>query len=143
MGAVFSISAAGYLLYGWTLIDAVYMVVITMFGVGFGEVHPVATVAGKVFTICVIVGGEQPSTEKNLRQLGADEVVLPASIGGTRIAHSIARPTTMKFLLVRIPYQGKDKSLLKDIDPLLVGSAKVVYESGEKASLRASEEVAA
>jgi voltage-gated potassium channel len=46
----------------------------------------------------IIARGEQPSTEKKLRQAGADEVVLPASIGGTRIAHSITRPATMKFL---------------------------------------------
>ena len=233
LGVVFSVSVAGYLIYGWNLIDSVYMVVITMFGVGFGEVHPVETVAGKVFTMLVIIGGtsavvfvigevirfvtegeimkaigelkkskqvdiisqhaiicgygrigqilarelaasnfpfvvvdldearlalaeesgylfvkgsateeetlqrahveralvlatvlpqdtlnvfitltarnlnrhlriiargEQPSTEKKLRQAGADEVVLPASIGGTRIAHSITRPATMKFL---------------------------------------------
>jgi voltage-gated potassium channel len=46
----------------------------------------------------IIARGEQPSTEKKLLQAGADEVVLPAAIGGTRIAHSITRPATMKFL---------------------------------------------
>jgi len=233
LGAVFAISVAGYLIYGWNLMDSVYMVVITMFGVGFGEVHPLETAAGKIFTMVVIVGGtsavvyvigqvisfvtegeimkaigelkksrqvegisrhailcgygrigqilahelnssgypfvvvdlddtrlalaeesgylfvkgsateeetliragieraevlatvlpqdtlnvfitltarnlnrqiriiargEQPSTEKKLRQAGADEVVLPAAIGGTRIAHSITRPLTTKFV---------------------------------------------
>ncbi|MDB6172569.1 MAG: Voltage-gated potassium channel [Chthoniobacteraceae bacterium] len=233
LGAVFSVSVIGYLLYGWSLIDSVYMVVITLFGVGFGEVRPITTVGGKIFTMMVIVGGtsavvfvigevirfvtqgeivkaigelkksrqvdgitnhaiicgygrigqilagelaearfpfvvvdlddgrlalaeakgylfvkgsateeetlirahveravvlatvlpqdtlnvfitltarnlnrhlriiargEQPSTEKKLLQAGADEVVLPASIGGTRIAHSITRPATMNFL---------------------------------------------
>ena len=33
------------------------MVVITFFGVGFGEVHPIETVGGKLFTMFVIVGG--------------------------------------------------------------------------------------
>ena len=233
LAAVFCVSVSGYLIYGWNLIDSVYMVVITMFGVGYGEVHPLTTVTGKVFTMFVIIGGtsavvfvigevirfitegeimkaigelkksrqvdgisnhaiicgygrigqilahelhaskfpfvvvdlddgrlalaeesgylfvkgsateeetlqrahveravvlatvlpqdtlnvfitltarnlnkhlriiargEQPSTEKKLKQAGADEVVLPASIGGTRIAHSITRPATMKFL---------------------------------------------
>ena len=229
---VFAASVAGYLIFGWNLIDSVYMVVITMFGVGFGEVRPLGN-AGKIFTMFVIMGGtsavvfvigevirfitegeimkaigemkkskqvdviaqhaiicgygrigqilahelaaskfpfvvvdlndarlalaeasgylfvkgsateeetlqrahieralvlatvlpedtlnvyitltarnlnrhlriiargEQPSTEKKLKQAGADEVVLPASIGGTRIAHSITRPSTMNFL---------------------------------------------
>jgi len=233
LAAVFVVSVAGYLIYGWNLIDSVYMVVITMFGVGFGEVHPLESMGAKVFTMFVIIGGtsavvyvigevirfvtegeimkaigelkkskqvdgigqhaiicgygrigqilahelatakfpfvvvdtddtrlamaeesgylfvkgsateeetlqrahveralvlatvlpqdtlnvfitltarnlnrhlriiargEQPATEKKLRQAGADEVVLPAAIGGTRIAHSITRPATMNFL---------------------------------------------
>jgi voltage-gated potassium channel len=56
LAAVFGICVAGYLFYGWNLIDSVYMVVITMFGVGFGEVHPLDN-AGKIFTMFVIVGG--------------------------------------------------------------------------------------
>jgi voltage-gated potassium channel len=232
LGAVFAACTIGYLCFGWSLLDSIYMVIITMFGVGFGEVHPLDS-AGKIFTIFVIIGGtsavvyvigqvisfvtegeimkaigelkksrqvegvaqhailcgygrigqilahelagsgfpfvvvdtdearlamaeasgylfvkgsateeetliragveraqvlatvlpqdtlnvfitltarnlnrnlriiargEQPSTEKKLRQAGADEVVLPAAIGGSRIAHSITRPAAMKFL---------------------------------------------
>jgi voltage-gated potassium channel len=231
--AVFLVSTVGFLTFGWSLIDSVYMVVITMFGVGFGEVHPLINVWEKIFTMLVIVGGtsavvfvigevirfitegeilkvigelkksrqvegvsqhaiicgygrigqilahdlaaygfpfvvvdmederlamaeaagylfvkgsateeetllragaeraqvlatvlpqdtvnvfitltarnlnrnlriiargEQPSTEKKLLQAGANEVVLPAAIGGSRIAHIITRPTTMNFL---------------------------------------------
>ena len=231
--AVFIVSTIGYLTFGWSLIDSVYMVVITMFGVGFGEVHPLITAWQKIFTMLVIVGGtsamvfvigevirfitegeivkvigelrksrqveglsqhavicgygrigqilshdlasagfpfvvvdisderlalaeasgylfvkgsateeetliragaeravflatvlpqdtlnvfitltarnlnrnlriiargEQPSTEKKLRQAGADEVVLPAAIGGSRIAHIITRPATMQLV---------------------------------------------
>src|SRR4029077_9757641 len=231
--AVFLVSVVGYLTFGWSLIDSVYMVVITMFGVGFGEVHPLINIWQKIFTMLVIVGGtsavvfvigeiirfitegevlkaiaelkksrqvegvsrhaiicgygrigqilahdlaaygfpfvvvdidddrlamaeaagylfvkgsateeetliragaeraqvlatvlpqdtlnvfitltarnlnrnlliiargEQPSTEKKLLQAGANEVILPAAIGGSRIAHSITRPTTMNFL---------------------------------------------
>jgi voltage-gated potassium channel len=233
LAAIFTISVSGYLVLGWSLLDAVYMVVITMFGVGFEEVHPIVTPGAKVFTMFVVVGGwsavfytigqvfsfvtqgeimkaigelkksrqvdgifqhaiicgfgrigqtiareleaanfpfvvvelddarlaqaeasgylfvkgnateeetlqrahveralvlatvlphdtlnvyitltarnlnrqlriiargEQPSTEKKLKQAGADEVILPSSIGGLRIAHSITRPATMRFL---------------------------------------------
>ena len=232
LAAVFTVCVSGYICYGWNVVDSIYMVVITMFGVGYGEVHPLSP-AGKVFTMFVIVAGtsavvfvigevirfitegeimkaigelkkskqvdgisehaiicgygrigqilahelkaanfpfvivdlddgrlaladesgylfvkgsatdeetlqrahveratvlatvlpqdtlnvfitltarnlnrhlriiargEQPSTEKKLRQAGADEVVLPSSIGGTRIAQSITRAATTKFL---------------------------------------------
>jgi voltage-gated potassium channel len=232
LAAVFSICVSGYLLYGWNLIDSIYMVVITMFGIGYEEVRPLDT-TGRLLTMFVIVAGtsavvfvigeviqfitqgeimkaigelkkskqvdvisdhaiicgygrigqilahelkaanfpfvivdlddarlamaeesgylfvkgsateeetlqrahveravvlatvlpqdtlnvfitltarnlnkqlriiargENPPTEKKLRQAGADEVVLPSSIGGTRIAQSITRPATTKFL---------------------------------------------
>ena len=231
--AVFILSVIGYLSFGWSLIDSVYMVVITMFSVGFEEVRPLTTVWQKIFTMLVIIGGtsavvfvigevirfitegevgkvikelkksrqvegvaqhaiicgygrigqilaqdlasygfpfvvvdinderlamaeasgylfvkgsateeetlisagaeraqvlatvlpqdtlnvfitltarnlnsnlriiargEQPSTEKKLLQAGANEVVLPAAIGGARIAHIITSPVTMSFL---------------------------------------------
>lgn len=40
--SVSALAVAGYVHAGWTLDDAIYMVVITVFSVGFGEVHPVA-----------------------------------------------------------------------------------------------------
>ncbi|MGE9293755.1 MAG: polyphosphate kinase 2, partial [Puniceicoccales bacterium] len=43
-----------------------------------------------------------------------------------------ARLNAIKYLLNQIPYQGKDESLLKGMDPLVVGSAKDIYEQGEK-----------
>jgi voltage-gated potassium channel len=46
----------------------------------------------------IMARGEQPSTEKKLRQAGADEVVLPAAIGGHRIANSILRPKVMEVI---------------------------------------------
>jgi voltage-gated potassium channel len=252
--AVFVISVIGFLTFGWSLIDSVYMVVITMFGVGFGEVHPLINVWQKIFTMLVIIGGtsavvfvigevirfitegeilkvlgelkksrqvegvsqhaiicgygrigqilahdlaaygfpfvvvdmdderlamaeaagylfvkgsateeetliragaeraqvlatvlpldtvnvfitltarnlnrnlriiargEQPSTEKKLLQAGANEVVLPAAIGGSRIAHSITRPATMNFLGDKQGIVGEElKRLGVEIDEL-------------------------
>ena len=56
LGAVCLLAVSGYVLTGWSLSDAIYMVTITIFGVGYGEVRPVA---GEVrwLTIAVIVVG--------------------------------------------------------------------------------------
>lgn len=48
---------AGYRLAGWSFLDAVYMVVITIFGVGYGEVRPITSPALRIFTIVVIIAG--------------------------------------------------------------------------------------
>lgn len=45
-----------------------------------------------------------------------------------------ARLNAIKFLLNNIDYAGKDEELLSDMDPLVVGSAKTIYEQGESAS---------
>jgi len=51
------VAVAGYMIAGWTLLDAIYMVVITIFGVGYGEVQPLVSPSLKVFTILVIIAG--------------------------------------------------------------------------------------
>jgi voltage-gated potassium channel len=50
------VAVIGYVLAGWQFLDAVYMVVITIFGVGYGEVRPLSPTL-KVFTILVIIAG--------------------------------------------------------------------------------------
>ncbi|MBW4481836.1 MAG: NAD-binding protein [Tildeniella torsiva UHER 1998/13D] len=47
----------GYMVAGWNFLDAIYMVVITIFGVGYGEVQPLTSPPLKVFTIFVIIAG--------------------------------------------------------------------------------------
>lgn len=55
--ALFFLGTAGYmLLEGWTILDALYMTVITFGTVGFGEVHPLSN-AGRAFTIVLIILG--------------------------------------------------------------------------------------
>jgi voltage-gated potassium channel len=44
----------GYIAMGWSFIDALYQVVITISGVGFDEVRPMATTGLRVFTMSVI-----------------------------------------------------------------------------------------
>jgi voltage-gated potassium channel len=47
----------GYtLIEGWGLLDSLYMVVTTIFTVGFGEVHPLSQ-AGRIFTLVLIILG--------------------------------------------------------------------------------------
>jgi voltage-gated potassium channel len=47
-----------YRLEGWTLSDAFYMVIITVFSVGYEEVEPVATPTLRHLTECIIVAGD-------------------------------------------------------------------------------------
>ncbi|MFZ4640357.1 MAG: potassium channel family protein [Nodosilinea sp.] len=51
------LAVSGYILAGWSFLDALYMVVITVFGVGYGEVRPIHSAGLKVFTIFVIIAG--------------------------------------------------------------------------------------
>jgi voltage-gated potassium channel len=55
---VIVVGATSYHLAGWTLSDAIYMVVITVFSVGYEEVQPVATTALRVLTMLIIVAGD-------------------------------------------------------------------------------------
>ncbi len=50
-------AVSGYMLAGWTLLDSIYMVIITVFGVGYGETQPLKNAELKVFTMGVIVAG--------------------------------------------------------------------------------------
>ena len=42
---------------GWSFLDSIYMVVITVFGVGYGETKPLNNPHLKVFTMGVIIAG--------------------------------------------------------------------------------------
>jgi len=45
-----------------------------------------------------------------------------------------ARIEAMRYVLSQIPYEGKDNRLVGQPDPLIVGPAPLLYESGERAS---------
>jgi len=45
-----------------------------------------------------------------------------------------ARLNAMRYLLHRLPYDGKDPAKIGPLDPLLVGRAHLVYERGENAA---------
>jgi voltage-gated potassium channel len=54
---VCGVAVVGYLQAGWNLMDSLYMVVITIFGVGYGEVQPVQSPFLRGLTIATIVAG--------------------------------------------------------------------------------------
>jgi voltage-gated potassium channel len=54
---VVAYGVAGYMIMGWTFIDAIYQVVITVSGVGFDEVVPMNSVGSRVFTMSLIALG--------------------------------------------------------------------------------------
>jgi len=57
LASIIAAGTIGYMLIeGWTPLDSIYMTVITVSTVGFGEVHPLSE-AGRIFTIILIIGG--------------------------------------------------------------------------------------
>lgn len=52
-----AVAVIGYWMAGWSLLEAIYMVTITIYGVGYGEVRPIEEPALKVFTMGVIIAG--------------------------------------------------------------------------------------
>ena len=54
---VVTLGVTSYVLLGWTVFDAFYMVVITISGVGFGEVRPLRSSAERVLTMLIITFG--------------------------------------------------------------------------------------
>jgi len=51
------VGTVGYMLSGWDFLDAVYMVVITIFGVGYGEVRQLGSTGLRIFTMAFIISG--------------------------------------------------------------------------------------
>jgi voltage-gated potassium channel len=57
VGVLFVLATLGYMAAGWTLGDSAYMVLLTIFSVGFGEVHPIDTMYLRTLTSITIVLG--------------------------------------------------------------------------------------
>ena len=57
MAFVYMAATAGFVVAGWSWIDAFYMVTITVFSVGYGEVIPIVGNGMKIYTSVVIVAG--------------------------------------------------------------------------------------
>jgi len=73
----------------------------------------------------IIARAEDPATEKKLRQAGANEIILPAFVGGMQIANSITRPSLGSVLKDVSQYLRKD---LKELGVEIV--EHLVVENG-------------
>ncbi len=71
----------------WTVLDSVYMVVITLSTVGFKEVHQLSP-AGKIFTIFIIVGGVGSALYAAGQVV---EIIVEGEIGGYRRRRNMDR----------------------------------------------------
>jgi len=121
VGALFFVASCivaiiGYMLAGWSLLEALYMVTFTIFGVGDGEVRPTNDPTLRVFTEGVIIAGctssiyvmggfVQMVAEGELnRFLGSRrmtrgiENLTKHAIGEARIARLITRPSAEEIL---------------------------------------------
>jgi voltage-gated potassium channel len=57
VAVVFVAATLGFVHAGWSFVDAIYMVTLTIFSVGFNEVHPIDTLYLRVLTMGTIVLG--------------------------------------------------------------------------------------
>lgn len=55
--AILVFAVAGYVAAGWSLDDSIYMTIITVFGVGYGEVQPIQSPGLRILTMLVIISG--------------------------------------------------------------------------------------
>ncbi|QEH37446.1 Inner membrane protein YbaL [Aquisphaera giovannonii] len=70
--------------------------------------------------IDIIARAEQPSTQKKLRQAGANHVIMPAAIGAHRIVSLLTNPTAVEF--VELVTQRSSLQIEMDDIPIVEGS---------------------
>ena len=129
------IAVVGYVLAGWSYIDALYMVVITIFGVGYGEVHPVDTATLKLFTLALIVCGCSSAIYVlgGLVQLLA-EGEIDRAIGAKKMSDGI---NEAKGHAIICGYGRVGRSLIRElshlgIDCVLIDSSQSVIDDAER-----------
>ena len=127
IGGVLLVGTAGYrFIEGWPLFDSLYMTVITLATVGYGEVHPLDT-AGRYFTILLILGGigvmtyafsaitsliveghlsaalRRRSMEKDIARLSGHYIICGAGRAGGVIATELTRTQRALVIIEREP----------------------------------------
>jgi voltage-gated potassium channel len=128
----------------WTALDSVYMIVITLSTVGFGEVHPLSP-AGRIFTIFIIVGGvgsaiyaagqiveiivegemtgyrKRKHMDKKIREMKDHYVIC----GFGRVGHQVAQvfeTWQVPFVVIDPKKESRDELEAKGV-PVLIGDA--------------------
>jgi voltage-gated potassium channel len=135
LAGIIGVGTTGYMVIErWNAFDALYMTVITVASVGFGEVHPLST-AGRAFTIALIVVGlgtvayglsaitafwvegnllhlwENRKMERRISELRDHIVVCGGGVTGRHIAEEFIK-IRMPFVLIEIDTR-QETSLLK------------------------------
>ena len=126
--AVVGIATLAYMLAGWSFDDAVYMVLLTVYTVGYGEVHPISTPYLHAVTIATMVFGctgmilvtsvlVQALTASQIQQL----------LGSNRVKSDIER---LKGHIIVCGFGRIGLMLAKDL--AAGGVAFVILERGDK-----------
>ena len=79
LAGIFLVAVFGYWLAGWGFIDSIYMVVVTLSTVGYGDVYPVGSVA-RIAAVLEAFAGQIMM------------VVLVARLVGVHVAQSLMAP---------------------------------------------------
>jgi voltage-gated potassium channel len=142
--AVCAIGAVGFhLLEGWSWFDGLYMTVITMTTVGYGEIHPL-TFRGRVFNVFLIIASVTAGAlllatatramlefelgsflgrrrlEKEIEKLKDHYIICGAGRVGRTVAREF-REHNIPFLIIEIDPQRAEWAMKEGI-PVLIGS---------------------
>jgi voltage-gated potassium channel len=155
LSTVVLVGILGYeIIEGWSFLDSIYMVITTLFTVGFQEVHPLST-AGRIFTLFIIIGGvgsaiyaagqavelivegemtgyrKRKRMDKTIKEMKQHYIIC----GFGRVGHQVAQV----FEVSNVPYVVIDskKETLEELEytkvPSIIGDAtydKVLIEAG-------------
>ncbi len=145
LAVVIAVGILGYVLIeNWSVLEAVYMVITTLFTVGFQEVRPLSP-AGKIFTMFIIVGGvgsaiyaagqvmeiivegemtgyrKRRSMDKKIREMKDHYIIC----GFGRVGHQVAEvfeTSRIPFVVIDRKKETFDELEAKGI-PVLIGDA--------------------
>jgi len=106
-----ALGTAGYVpIEGMEIDDPLFMTVITLSTVGYGETVPLSAHESNP-DIAIHARAETEAGIHRLRMSGASQIVSPHRLGGQRIANAIVRPGVVEFLELSAPGDGAEVDL--------------------------------